>query len=100
VPAKVEAQVKVEVEASLALTSTSVAFSESLSRFIVEVAPDDAAAFETRFAGLAAPCAPSVCAQAGRVRADDKVQLVGLDGQLFVDTTLAAIEHAWRGHLT
>ncbi len=80
------------VPATSGLDDAALAFSESLSRFIVEVAPEDAAAFAARFAGL--PCAP-----AGRVAADDRVRLLGLDGQPFVETTLADIERAWRGHL-
>ena len=70
---------------------TAVAFSESLSRFIVEVAPGDAAAFEACFAGL-------VCEPVGCVRADDAVRLIGLAGRPFIETTLAAVEQAWRGH--
>jgi phosphoribosylformylglycinamidine synthase len=70
----------------------TIAFSESLSRFIVEVTPQDAAAFEACFAALP-------WARAGRVTADDSLRLFGLDGQPFVEATLAEVEHAWRGHL-
>ena len=80
------------VPATNGLADAALAFSESLSRFIVEVAPTDAAAFERVFAGLP-------CALAGRVATDDRVRLLGLEGQPFVATTLADIEHAWRGHL-
>lgn len=90
VPVKAEA--KTEANSTSTLTSTSIAFSESLSRFIVEVAPEDAAAFEARFAGLP-------FGWVGLVRGDDAVRLIGLAGWPFIETTLSAIERAWRGHI-
>jgi phosphoribosylformylglycinamidine synthase len=69
-----------------------LAFSESNARFLVEVAPEDQAAFEALFAGLP-------IARAGEVRAGDPVRLVGLDGRAFIQADLGRIERAWRGHL-
>ncbi|MCS7221019.1 MAG: phosphoribosylformylglycinamidine synthase subunit PurL [Anaerolineae bacterium] len=69
-----------------------VAFSESLGRLVVEVAPEHARAFEAYLAGFP-------LAQLGRVRNDDRVQIMGLHGQLVVDTDLGALDRAWRGHL-
>ncbi len=74
------------------LTDTALAFSESLSRFIVEVTEANAERFEAQMAGLP-------CTYAGHVSADDRVTLLGSDGSLVIETTLAGIEHAWRGHL-
>jgi len=69
-----------------------IAFSESLGRFVVEVAPKDAPEFETRLAGLP-------FARVGQVRGDDRVRMIGLDRRPVVDTDLSALDRAWRGHL-
>ncbi|MCQ3979018.1 MAG: phosphoribosylformylglycinamidine synthase subunit PurL [Anaerolineae bacterium] len=69
-----------------------LAFSESLGRFVVEVAPDDAPAFEASLAGLP-------LAHVGTVRADDRLLFYGPDHQPVIETDLVAIGHAWRGHL-
>jgi phosphoribosylformylglycinamidine synthase len=70
----------------------TLAFSESLARFIVEVKPDDAPVFETVMAGLPV-------ARVGAVREDARVVFKGLDSQIVIETDLKAVEHAWRGHL-
>jgi phosphoribosylformylglycinamidine synthase len=69
-----------------------LAFSESLGRFIVEVAAANAAAFEASLAGVP-------MALVGYVRQDTQVQLNGLNRQPVIATDLKAIEQAWRGHL-
>lgn len=69
-----------------------VAFSESLGRFVVEVAPKDAREFEAGLLGLPV-------ARVGRVRDDERVRISGLEGQIVVETDLRAVEQAWRGHL-
>ncbi len=71
----------------------TLAFSESLGRFLVEVRPEDTDAFETSLAGLP-------CAHAGEVQANDRCMLLGLSGQPVVDSALSALEHAWRGHIS
>ena len=68
------------------------AFSESLARFVVEVTPQDAEAFESCLAGLPA-------ARVGRVRAGKQVTFVGLSGNVVIQTGVDALEQAWRGHL-
>jgi phosphoribosylformylglycinamidine synthase len=68
-----------------------LAFSESLGRFVVEVAPGDAAAFEAVMVGLPV-------AQVGLVREDERVIFKGLDGRPVIETDLEAVEDAWRGH--
>jgi phosphoribosylformylglycinamidine synthase subunit PurSL len=70
----------------------TLAFSESLGRFLVEVRPDDADAFEACCAGLP-------CTHAGDVQSGDRCVLLGLGGQPVVDAAVSALEHAWRGHL-
>lgn len=72
---------------------TSIAFCESLGRLLVEVAPENAAAFEATLSGLP-------LAVIGQVRADDRIEFIGLDGQSAVSIPVAAATRAWRGHLT
>ena len=71
---------------------TMIAFCESLGRLLVEVAPENTAAFEAILAGLPV-------AAIGEVRDDDRIQIIGLTGLPVVETTVAAVTHAWRGHL-
>jgi phosphoribosylformylglycinamidine synthase len=71
---------------------TTLAFCESLGRLLVEVAPENAMAFEAALAGQPA-------ATIGQVRPDDRIEITGLAGQPLVSTTVAAATHAWRGHL-
>ena len=69
----------------------ALAFSESLCRFVVEVSPHDAEAFEACM-GL------HPLARVGEVRYDDQILLSGTGGPL-IETTVDAAEQAWRGHL-
>jgi phosphoribosylformylglycinamidine synthase II len=69
-----------------------VAFSESLGRLLFEVVPEDAERFESALAGFPV-------ARVGRVRADDHLIILGLDGEAAVDVGLAGLDRAWRGHL-
>ncbi len=69
-----------------------LAFSESLGRFIVEVDPEDAPAFEATWADLP-------IARVGYVRDDDRIEIKGLAGQSVITTDLNSVTKAWRGHL-
>ena len=69
-----------------------LAFCESLARLIVEVSPENAAAFE---AVLGAGPAAAI----GQVRSDDRIEIAGLAGASVISTTVSAVGHAWRGHL-
>ncbi len=71
---------------------TAIAFCESLGRLLVEVTLENATAFEAALAGLPA-------AAIGQVRDDDQIRLAGLASQPVVETTVAAVTQAWRGHL-
>ncbi len=64
-------------------------FSESNSRFIVEVAPAKQAAFEKRLTG--APFA-----QIGSVTSLQRLIIHGLDGQRVVDADLHLLKEAWQ----
>ncbi len=63
-------------------------FSESQSRFVVTVAPDRAAAFETTMA-------ESVCIRLGRVIEDNVFRLVGREGAR-IEAPLAELKEAWQ----
>ena len=65
-------------------------FSESAGRFLVEVAPENASAFEEGMAGHA-------CACLGRVLAGDAFRILGLSGQAVASCTVAKLVSAWRG---
>jgi phosphoribosylformylglycinamidine synthase len=71
---------------------TTIAFCESLGRLLVEVASENAAAFEAALAGQPA-------AIIGQVRHDDRIEITGLAGQSLVSSTVAAATQAWQGHL-
>ncbi|MBN2361225.1 MAG: phosphoribosylformylglycinamidine synthase subunit PurL [Deltaproteobacteria bacterium] len=66
----------------------ALAFGESLSRFVVEIAAADGPAFEQRLAAL-----PHACA--GQVRTDQRIVIRGLDGHPVVDTDVATAGRAW-----
>ncbi|MGC9025732.1 MAG: AIR synthase-related protein, partial [Chloroflexia bacterium] len=65
-------------------------FSESAGRFLVEVAPADAAAFEGGMAGRP-------CACLGRVLAEGVFRILGLGGQTVVSCAVDDLVRAWHG---
>lgn len=64
-------------------------FSESTTRFVVEVASADAAAFEKVFAGLP-------LTRLGTVEKTDRVVITSGSGPAVVDASLAELKHAWQ----
>ncbi len=66
-------------------------FSESCTRFLVEVEERNAASFEKLFAGLD-------CAAVGRVTKEPRLVIRGVRGQSIVDLELAKLEHAHQGN--
>jgi phosphoribosylformylglycinamidine synthase II len=64
-------------------------FSESHSRLVVEVAPQDRAAFEETMAG-------HVCARVGTVTGDRRLRVTGLDGTKMVDVGVEQLRIAWQ----
>ena len=73
-------------------TDVSVAYSESLTRWIVEVAPEHVAAFEDALEGWP-------FAVVGEVKAAGTVRFEGLAGHEVASVSLEAIGRAWRGHV-
>ena len=74
------------------LTASELAFSESLHRLIVEVAPSNADVFDMALGG-------NKHARIGKVIAPPELRLTASNGDVVIETSLAAIEHAFRGHL-
>ncbi|MHB9032949.1 MAG: phosphoribosylformylglycinamidine synthase subunit PurL, partial [Anaerolineae bacterium] len=67
-------------------------YSESISRYLLEIAPQDAPAFEAALAGLP-------FARIGHVTAARRLTVLGLDGMRILDLPVAALRQAFRGHL-
>jgi phosphoribosylformylglycinamidine synthase len=68
---------------------TTLLWSESGGRLLVEVAPEDAAAFEAHLSGEA-------FAPIGETLEDALIEVTGLDGRVFLDEPLAPLKDAWR----
>jgi len=69
-----------------------VLFSESHSRFLVEVAPENREAFERTLAGLPA-------ARIGEVTDDARLRITGLAGRVVIDASVADLKEAWQAPL-
>jgi phosphoribosylformylglycinamidine synthase len=65
-------------------------FAESLSRFVAEVRPEDAAQFEAHLSDV-----PHT--RIGTVTAASTLRALGRDGQLAIDVQLSELERAWAG---
>ncbi|HWQ14667.1 MAG TPA: phosphoribosylformylglycinamidine synthase subunit PurL [Roseiflexaceae bacterium] len=65
-------------------------FSESPTRFLIEVRPADAAAFESALAGLP-------CARIGTVTAEPQLVVRGLGGAEVLRASVADLKAAWQG---
>ncbi len=65
-------------------------FSESQTRFLVEVQPAHADTFATLFDGLP-------CARVGDVRADEDLTVVGLGGDEVLRVSIHELKAAWQG---
>jgi phosphoribosylformylglycinamidine synthase II len=67
----------------------SILFSESNTRFLVEVAPEDKAAFETMMAG-------ADCAKLGKVTDDRLFKVFSRDGKALVSSVIDELKEAWQ----
>jgi phosphoribosylformylglycinamidine synthase len=68
-------------------------FSESNSRFLIEVAEADKAEFEALMKGKG-------CAKIGIVTEEEKLLIHGLDGKVAVDASLAELRKSWKKTLS
>ncbi|MGA3112172.1 MAG: phosphoribosylformylglycinamidine synthase subunit PurL [Candidatus Bathyarchaeia archaeon] len=73
--------------------SDYVLFSESNSRFLVEVAERDKKNFEALMKN-------KTCAHVGKVTADERLVIHGLNGKVAVDASLADLRHSWKKTLS
>ena len=71
------------------LSDEAKLFSESPSRFLVEVKPERGAAFEACFAGLP-------LARVGSTVADARLRVAGANGEWLLWVKLAALKEAWQ----
>jgi phosphoribosylformylglycinamidine synthase II len=69
--------------------SDSILFSESNTRFLVEVAPEDKGRFEQAMAGVE-------FAAIGRVTKGDKFEIYGINGERVVSVPVAELKEAWQ----
>ncbi len=65
-------------------------FSESCARFLVEVAPENAAAFEAALAGRPV-------AQIGQVTGDGALRVCGLESKIVIESSIQDLLQAWQG---
>ena len=70
-----------------------VLFSESNSRFLVEVSEKDRQEFEALMKGKA-------CAKIGKVTKDEKLLIHGLNRKIVVDASLAELRRSWKKTLS
>ncbi|WP_424357158.1 phosphoribosylformylglycinamidine synthase subunit PurL [Methanocella sp. MCL-LM] len=77
------------VPAERLFRDAQVLFSESASRFVVTVAPNNAKAFEQAMEGVP-------CARIGSVREDDRFLVNGLNGTRVIDTVTGALKESWQ----
>ena len=68
-------------------------FAESNARYVVEVAAEQASAFEQAFAGLP-------CARVGQVECIPHLEICGLGGQEVVNLPIRALRRAWKGEVS
>ncbi len=67
----------------------TILFSESNTRFLVEVTPEDTKRFEEAMG-------ETVCAHIGEFTEDDRLQVYGINGEKVVSTPLAELKEAWQ----
>ena len=66
-----------------------ILFSESNTRFLAEVAPEDKEQFEKMVSGTA-------IAEIGRVTDNDKLEVHGRNGKKLLDVTISELKEAWQ----
>jgi len=66
-----------------------ILFSESNTRFLVEVSPKDKKDFESALSGVD-------CAEIGRVMKDKKLEVSGCNGKIILSADIAELKEAWQ----
>jgi phosphoribosylformylglycinamidine synthase II len=67
----------------------TILFSESNTRFLIEVAPEDAKRFEEVMG-------ENVCAAIGGLTEDDRLEVYGIKGEKVVSSPLSELKEAWQ----
>jgi phosphoribosylformylglycinamidine synthase len=80
------------VNASSSLRDDLLLFSESNSRFLIEVSPEKSREFEELMRGV-------VLSRVGRVMNDQRLRVNGTGGRLIVDASISDLLEAWKGTL-
>jgi phosphoribosylformylglycinamidine synthase II len=75
------------------IRSDFVLFSESNSRFLIEVSPADKADFEKLMKG-------KNCVAIGKVTKQPNLYIKGLNGEVVVEASLDKLRHSWKNTLT
>jgi phosphoribosylformylglycinamidine synthase II len=78
-----------ELPVGLAQADVVLLFSESNTRFLCEVAPTNAAAFEAALAGVP-------LARIGEVAAGERLEILGSSGAKLIDGSIAELKEAWQ----
>jgi len=85
------------------IRNDTILFSESNSRFIVEVEPKNQKKFEKIMCGEKSPLAPlcergngGICSVIGKVRKDKKFIVYGLNGKPVVNTNISELKESWQ----
>jgi phosphoribosylformylglycinamidine synthase len=69
--------------------SDSILFSESNTRFLIEVAPENSQRFEQAMKGVTS-------AAIGEVNKSDRFEVYGLNGERVISSPLAELKEAWQ----
>ena len=77
------------VAADASLSPAALLFSESNTRFLCEVAPDQSVAFESCFVDVP-------LSRVGAVRDDNRLRIVRGDGPALIDAALSELKEAWQ----
>ncbi|MBN2643928.1 MAG: phosphoribosylformylglycinamidine synthase subunit PurS [Desulfuromonadaceae bacterium] len=81
-----------KVRCERTLTDMEILYSESQSRLLVSVAPEQAEEFEKLFAG-------QPLSLLGEVTAEPRLRVTGLDGTLIIDRENSVLKEAWQAPL-
>jgi len=81
-----------KVEAEGSLNDTALLFSESASRLLLTVSPDQQNAFEKLFAGLPVSCI-------GEVTEEPQLKVIGITGQTVLSSDIYQLKQAWQAPL-
>jgi phosphoribosylformylglycinamidine synthase len=86
---EIGADISLEALANQQLPDEVLLFSESTTRFLIELAPGDASEIEERFLGL------PMC-RIGKTMAESRLRISGQSGHCIVDSPLSELKEVWQ----